>query len=135
MKTNIKNTIILIIRILAGGLLTVAGYMKLSNMDATIAMMTGLTGLSAGYIWAVSLGEVATGLGILFGVWTRLASLGAIIIMIGAVYYTKGQDMKAILTLIAVVILAVVGGGKWALVTWRSKQKPIVGAQTELPKF
>ncbi|MBC7982033.1 DoxX family membrane protein, partial [Candidatus Parcubacteria bacterium] len=101
MNTNIKNIILLIIRVVAGGLLAWAGYMKLSNMDATITALGGMTGLSAGYIWAVALGELAAGLGIVFGVWTRLAAAGAAIIMIGAVYYTKGQDMKAIEILVA----------------------------------
>lgn len=136
MNTNIKNIILLIIRVVAGGLLAWAGYMKLSNMDSTIMMLGGMTGLSAGYIWAVALGELAAGLGIVFGVWTRLAAAGAAIIMIGAVYYTKGQDVKAIEILVAAVILAVVGGGKWALIICKPKDKVIVASSTsDLPKF
>lgn len=121
MNKNIKNTILLIIRILVGGMISYAGYIKLINMDQAVVTMGELTGLPAGIIWAVALGEFVSGLGIVLGVWTRLAALGTVVIMIGAVYFTKGQEMSALLLLIGSIMLAIVGGGKWALITYGPK--------------
>ncbi len=136
MNTNIKNILILIIRLVAGGMLAYAGYNKLTDMNHAVNILGGLTGLSAGFAWAVALGELATGLGLIFGIWTKLAAAGALIIMIGAVYYTNGQSTDAILLLIGSAILAAVGGGKWALVTNHPKDKIIVAHSTaDLPKF
>ena len=47
MKTNIKNTILLIVRILVGAMIAYAGYSKLTNMDATIGMFQTYFNLSA----------------------------------------------------------------------------------------
>jgi len=121
MNRNIKNIILLIVRILVGGMIAYAGYTKLTDMNRTIAMMTAMTGLSEGIAWAVALGELASGLGIVFGVWTRLAALGAVIIMTGAVYFTKGENMLALLLLIGSISLTITNGGKWALTEPKSK--------------
>lgn len=121
MKINIKNIILLIIRIFVGGMITYAGYKKLLDMEQTVMSLNAMTGLSAATIWLVALGEFVSGLGIIFGVWTRLAALGTVIIMIGAVYFTKGDNISAILLLTGSLILILVGGGKWALITYRPK--------------
>lgn len=136
MKTNAKNILLLVIRLIAGGMIGYAGYIKLIDMDHTVNILGGLTGLSAGFAWTVALGELLSGLGLIFGVWTRLAATGVLIIMIGAVYYTKGQAIDAILLLIGSTILITVGGGKWVVITNRPKDKIIVAPSTiDLPKF
>lgn len=116
-----KNIILLIIRVLVGGMIAYAGYEKLLDMNKTIAMMGAMTGLSSGYIWAVALGEFASGLGIIFGIWTRLAALGVVMIMLGAVYFTRGENTPSILLLIGSILLIITGGGKWVLFDSRSK--------------
>jgi uncharacterized membrane protein YphA (DoxX/SURF4 family) len=121
MKTNIKNIILLVVRILVGGMLVWAGYMKLMDMDKTIGAFSQYFGLSSGITWAVSVGELLAGLGLVFGVWTRLAAVGSAIIMAGAVYYTKGQAVDVIVLLVASLVLLFVGGGKWALITCKPK--------------
>ena len=136
MNTNIKSAILLIIRLIVGGMIAWAGYNKLTDMDHTVNILGGLTGLSAGFAWAVALGELLSGLGLIFGVWTRLAAAGVLVIMIGAVYYTKGQVLDAILLFVGSTILTAVGGGKWALATYQGKDKVIVTPSTaDLPKF
>lgn len=115
MKTNIKNTILLIIRILVGAMIAYAGYTKVTNMDATINAFQTYFNLSANITWAVSVGELLAGLGILFGVWTKLAALGSVIIMAGAVYYTKGQDISPILLLLGSIVLFITGSGRYAV--------------------
>ncbi len=120
---NIKNTILLIIRILVGGIIVYSGFTKLMNMDQAISELTGLTGLPVWTVWLVALGELLAGLGVLFGVWTRLATLGVIVIMTAAVYYTGGQDMSALLLLIGGITLLMTGGGEWAMVKDGTREK------------
>jgi putative oxidoreductase len=121
MNKNIKNTILLIIRILVGGIIAYAGYKKLLDMEQTVVSMRAMTGLSAATIWLVALGEFMSGLGIIFGIWTRLAALGVLVIMLGAVYFTRGENTPSILLLIGSILLIITGGGKWVLFDPRSK--------------
>ena len=115
MQTQIKNIALLIIRILVGGMIAYAGIQKLMNMDMTLVNMANYFQLSAPVVWAVTLGEIAAGLGIIFGVYTKIAAIGAAIIMAGAVYYTKGTMMDAILLLVGSLVLIFTGAGKYSL--------------------
>lgn len=115
MQTQIKNIALLIIRILVGGIIAWAGIQKLMNMDMTLVNMANYFQLSAPVIWAVTIGEIVAGLGIILGVYTKVAAIGAAIIMAGAVYYTKGAMMDAILLLIGSIILIFTGAGKYSL--------------------
>ncbi len=115
MNTQTKHIVLLIIRILVGGLIAWAGVQKLMNMESTVAMFGAYFGLSLSITWAVSVGELLAGLGILFGVYTQVASAGAAIIMAGAVYYTKGAMLTPIFLLIGAVVLIFTGSGKFAL--------------------
>jgi uncharacterized membrane protein YphA (DoxX/SURF4 family) len=134
MKTNIKNIILLAIRLYVGYIMVTKGYAKLMNMEGTTQFLGNLTGLSSPFIWAVALGEFLSGLGMIFGVWTRLAAAGTAIILIGVLFFA-GHTV-AVPLLIGALILVVFGGGKWALVTYKSKSEPIVAADTtDLPKF
>lgn len=134
MKTNIKNIILLAIRLYVGYVMVTKGYAKLMNMEGTTQFLGNLTGLSSPFIWAVALGEFLSGLGMIFGVWTKLAAAGASIILIGVLFFA-GHTV-AIPLLIGTIILMIFGGGKWALVTYKSKVQPIVTPNTtDLPKF
>ncbi len=134
MNTNIKNIILLAIRLYVGYVMAKHGYDKLMNMEGAAMFINNMTGLSAPFAWAVALGELASGLGLIFGVWTRLAATGASIILIGVLFYAG--DKNAIVLLIGALILLFVGGGKWALVTCKPKNKAIVASSTsDLPKF
>jgi uncharacterized membrane protein YphA (DoxX/SURF4 family) len=134
MKTNIKNIILLAIRLYVGYVMVTKGYAKLMNMEGTTQFLGNLTGLSSPFIWAVALGEFLSGLGMIFGVWTKLAAVGTSIILIGVLFFA-GHTV-AIPLLIGALILVVFGGGKWALLTYKSKAKPIVKSDTtDLPKF
>ena len=136
MNTNTKNTILLIIRLVVGGFIAWSGFMKLMNIDQTIQAFSQSFDLSPWLTWSVAIGELISGLGLIFGIWTRLAAAGALIIMIGAVYYTKAQVMDAILLLVGSTFLTIVGGGNWVLIKSHPKDKIIVAPSTaDLPKF
>ncbi|MES2623485.1 MAG: DoxX family protein [Patescibacteria group bacterium] len=130
MKT--KHILLLIIRILVGGLITYAGIVKLMDMDATITAMSPM-GLSATVLWIVAIGEVLAGLGVLLGVYTQIAAVGAAIIMAGAVYYTGGKMMDAIFLLIGSLILIYTGSGKYAIKPCPCSMKDVVANPTPTP--
>lgn len=109
----------MIIRVLTGALFAYAAYMKLANMDMTIGGFATM-GLSATIAWTVAVGEALIGLGLIFGVWTRLAAAGAIVILIGAWHYTMFAWMIGA-PLISSIILLVLGGGAWALTNCKPK--------------
>lgn len=113
MNTKTKNIILLIIRILVGGMLAWAGLQKLMNADMVSEIFANNMGLSTPIFWAVALGEFLAGLGVLFGVYTQVAAAGVAIIMAGAVYYSKGQ-MDAILLLVGSLVLIYTGSGSYA---------------------
>jgi uncharacterized membrane protein YphA (DoxX/SURF4 family) len=127
MKT--KHILLLIIRLLVGGILAYAGIVKLMNMDMTIEAMAPL-GLSAAVLWIVAIGETLAGLGIVFGVFTQVAAAGAAIIMAGAVYYTGGKMMDTIFLLIGSLILIYTGSGKYALRPCACSIKDVAPKQT-----
>ena len=129
MKT--KNILLLLVRLIAGGLIAYAGYTKVVDMEKTVSQLSGGFGLSTPVIWAVAWGELLAGLGLIFGVWARLAAIGSAIIMCGVFYYTRNMDMgmskymiEAAVILLGSVIVLITGAGSWAL----TGRKPAVMA-------
>lgn len=116
MKENTYNVILLIIRIVVGGIIAWAGYMKLVDMDTTINSFNASYGLSAATTWTVAIAELLAGLAVLLGVWTRIASIVATVLMVGAVYYTGGTDTSSWLLLLGSIVLLALGGGEWGVI-------------------
>ena len=91
----------------------------------------------------VGYGEFLGGLGILFGVLTRLASLGAVIIMLGAILLvhlphgydgTKGGFEHPLALLLLAVALVFTGPGAYtALALLRGNRTDAPGSQTPSP--
>jgi len=114
MNTQLKYTILLLIRIAVGGMIAWAGVQKLMNVDMMTNMFAQM-GLSATIFWLVSVGELLAGLGVLLGVYTQIAAVGTAIIMAGAIYYTGGSMMTPIYLLIGSLVLIYTGSGKYAI--------------------
>jgi putative oxidoreductase len=106
-----KNIALLILRILVGGMFVFAGLMKFIDMPQTILMMSTM-GINETVVWMVSIGEVLAGLGVLAGVYTKVAALGIAIIMAGAIVLTKGNIMT-ILFFVLALLLMYQGGGDY----------------------
>lgn len=111
---------LLLIRVGLAAVFIVHGWMKLSNMDATVGFFATL-GLSAALAWAVSLFEFVGGLMMLAGAYTCIAGGMLAIVMIGAIATVKGQmgfvggyEFDAMLLLSAVGI-ALAGPGKYSV--------------------
>lgn len=77
-----------IIRLVAGSIFIFHGVQKLSNMESTVAFFASL-GFGAFLAWAVAIIEVAGGLSLILGLWTKL--FGALLagIMIVAIFKVK----------------------------------------------
>ncbi|MFH1401088.1 MAG: DoxX family protein [Nanoarchaeota archaeon] len=109
-----QPTLYLIFRLLVGYMFALHGMQKLGLLGGDA--MTGL-------FLVVGIGELLVGLGVFFGVLTRLAAIGGMIIMIGAIIMahppmlnllaTKGE--AAYLNLAAFLVLLVMGSGNWGL--------------------
>lgn len=112
---NLKNILLLIVRLVAGGFLTYHLYTKFTNIDGVMGFFQGKLGLSSTIFWLVVVGETVATIGLILGLCTRGAALISTIIMIGAVYYTGGHESHSIYTLIASVITLLAGGGSYAL--------------------
>ena len=118
-KTAKENTDLLyfIFRVLVGFLFLSHGLQKLGLLD-------GETFQIEGFIGFVGVCELAGGLAIFFGLWTRLVAVLGTILMVGA-YVTAhaGQGIlpilnkgeMALLYVAAFLVLFILGAGKWSV--------------------
>lgn len=110
-----EHTMYVIFRVIVGFLFAMHGLSKL-----------GLTGKPAmtGLMAVVGVGEVLVGLGVLFGLFTRLSALGGVVIMLGAMFkahlpnglnpMTNGGEL-ALLFLVVFLVIFAYGAGKLSL--------------------
>jgi putative oxidoreductase len=85
-----RDIYVLIARLIIGGIFIYAGWMKVSDMAGTIAAFKGM-GFNNIIAYAVSYGELAGGLALVLGLYMELASILLAVIMVGAVWVTRGQ--------------------------------------------
>lgn len=112
MKT--KHIILLILRILVGGMIAYAGIMKLLNIDATIEQFASM-GLNSIVFWLVAVGETVAGIALVLGIYSQAAAAATAIIMAGAVYYTSATMVSPILLLLGSILIMYTGSGKYAV--------------------
>lgn len=109
---------LLLIRIGLAAVFITHGWMKLSDMDATVGFFASL-GLSAALAWAVSLFEFVGGLMMLAGAYTCIAGGMLAVVMIGAIVTVKGQMGFVggyefdLMLLLSAVGIALAGPGKY----------------------
>ncbi len=101
--------------------------MKLSDMTMVVGMFTNMgLPIPAVFAYVIAVGEFAGGIGVILGIFTRIAGLGLAIIMVGAlllVHIPMGEwdagAQLAVSLLGANLALAGTGGGRWKL--WSAK--------------
>lgn len=117
------NLGLLLIRLSLGATFLFHGWMKVSNMDATVAMFASM-GIGTLLTYVAAYTEVLGGLAILFGIATRFAGFMLAILMIVAiavVHFKNGFDMSKggyeyqLLILVSVIAIGLVGPGKYSL--------------------
>lgn len=118
---------LLIFRIVIAGVLGVHGFQHLTQRADTLSMINQ-TGLPyADYlVWVLGIGECLAGLGILVGLWTRAAGLGATAIGVLALVYVHWHGFNifensgiagepALLVAASGLLLFFIGSGGWGL--------------------
>ena len=112
------NTVMLFLRIVAGGLMLVHGYDKMVHFNETSAHMMNFMGIGSKATTAlVIFAEFFCSLFIILGLFTRLACIPLIICMSVALFMAHngdflGKGQVAALFLISYVVLLFVGAGK-----------------------
>ncbi|WP_324678373.1 DoxX family protein [Hymenobacter sp. GOD-10R] len=112
MSSSTRNIIAWILQVLLGLAFIASGFKKLSDLTATVGMFSSM-GLPGALAYVVGAAELLGGIGLLVPRFTRLAAIGLIIIMVGAVimHATKipgglagGLPALVLLALLAVVL-------------------------------
>jgi uncharacterized membrane protein YphA (DoxX/SURF4 family) len=111
MSPSVRNIIAWVLQVLLGMLFIKAGFDKLSAIDKTVGMLGGL-GLPGWFAYLIGGAELLGGIGLLVPRTVRLAALGLILIMLGAVFMhaTKipgglAGGTAAIVALVLLVVL------------------------------
>lgn len=85
MSASTRNIIAWVLQVLLGLAFIASGFNKLRDLSATIGMF-GKLGLPTVLAYVIGGAELLGGIGLLIPRLTRLAAMGLIVIMIGAVF-------------------------------------------------
>jgi putative oxidoreductase len=99
-------------RLIVGAIFVFAGWAKVSDMTMTVSYFSQM-GLSSFFAYIVSYAELLGGVALVLGLWTQLASLGLMIIMFGAIWYSRSMGIAGIMPVVAIIaaLLGVVAHG------------------------
>lgn len=118
MSATKKGVLLLVVRLIIGGIFINAGWMKVSDMAGTVAQFSTM-GIPAFLAYAVGYLELIGGIAVLVGAWAYLASAVLVVIMAVAVYlvYPMGLQMvmTPLVTLAALLGLMASGSGKFSV--------------------
>ena len=110
-----------LLRVVAGIVFAVAGWLKFQDMEATITMFGG-AGIPAETFFAylVAIIELVGGIALIAGLWTRVAAklLGIIMIVAFLITVTQVGFLMAQLPLVMFAVcfsLFTTGGGKYSM--------------------
>lgn len=84
MSASTRNIIAWVLQVLLGLAFIASGFRKLSDLPGTVGMF-GSMGLPSVLAYVVAIAELVGGIGLLIPRFTRLAAMGLVPIMIGAV--------------------------------------------------
>ncbi len=125
------NMLMLLARLIIGGIFIFSGWMKVSEMTMTLGFFSAL-GIPAFLTYIVAYAELIGGVLIVLGLWTDLAGVGLVIIMLGAVYFTRGGGFAMLglplATLAGLLAIVAAGPAGYAL---RLKEKGVTAVTTE----
>lgn len=88
-----QDLLTLLARVIIGGILAYAGWMKVSDMATTISSFQQM-GLNEIIAYLVSYGELVFGALLVLGFYAQVATAGLVVIMGGAIYYTWGMGFQ-----------------------------------------
>jgi uncharacterized membrane protein YphA (DoxX/SURF4 family) len=118
MSTTKKNVLILVVRLIIGGIFIASGWMKVSAITQTVEMFATM-GIPVFLTYVVSYAELAGGALIALGLWAELAAIVLAIIMVVAVYLTRTAGFAVfsmpLATLGGLLAIIATGAGRYAL--------------------
>jgi putative oxidoreductase len=118
MTNKKKEVLILVARLIIGGIFITTGWMKVSDMATTITYFESMN-ISSVLAYVVGYSEILGGIAIVFGLWMELAAIGLGIIMLGAVWYSRSTGFAGVIgpsaVFAALLGLIACGAGAYAL--------------------
>lgn len=108
---------LLVLRIGVGVIFVYSGWMKVSDLAATVGMF-GAMGFGPFWAYLVSFVELVGGIAVLLGVYTRIAAGLLAVVMLVASYKllaTPQMLIAPVSLLFSTVALKLAGGGKYSL--------------------
>lgn len=131
-----RNVVILIARLIVGGIFIVAGWMKVSHMPETIMGFSQM-GFGVLLTYLASYAELVGGVLLVLGLWTEIAAAVLSVVMIVAlgVTYKLGFPMySAPLTALGgLLAILAQGGGTLSLESIVCKKKTTTDTTTTAP--
>lgn len=113
-----SDAALLVTRLILGGIFIYSGWMKVSDMPATIGFFAQM-GIPAFLAYAVAYIELIGGVLVVLGAFTCLAAAALAVIMIFAIWFTRTGGMQMfglpLATLAGLIALVGVCGGKYSL--------------------
>ncbi len=88
-----QDLLTLLARVIIGGIFVYAGWLKVSDMATTVAMLQQM-GLNEIIAYLVSYGELVLGALLALGFYAQIATGGLMVIMAGAIYYSWGMGFQ-----------------------------------------
>ena len=123
---NRKDIGLLVARLIVGGIFISAGWMKVSDMAATVGFF-GQAGFAPFWAYLVSYVELIGGALVVLGLWTCLVSSVLAVVMIVAAYTSRSMGfagmMGPIAILASLVVLATSCGGKYSAMSCKCCEK------------
>ncbi len=112
-----KSAGFLVLRIGVGAIFIFSGWMKVSDLTATVGFFGGI-GFAPFWAYLVSFVELFGGVAVLLGVYTRIAAKLLTIIMVVAIYVLRDNlqmAMTPVSLFFSTLALTLAGGGRYSL--------------------
>lgn len=124
-----RDILVLVVRLIIGGIFISAGWMKVSDMATTIGYFAQM-GIPAFLAYVVGYVELLGGLSIVLGLWSCLATAVLSVVMIFAMWYSRSMGFAGIFPPLAVLAgllsIAASGAGRYAVRQDRRSSAPTV---------
>ncbi|OHA19315.1 MAG: hypothetical protein A3C08_01685 [Candidatus Taylorbacteria bacterium RIFCSPHIGHO2_02_FULL_47_18] len=108
---------LLALRIGIGAIFVYTGWLKVSDLSVTVTQFSGM-GFAPFWAYIVSFVEIIGGVAVLLGIYTRVSAKLLAIIMLVAVYVSRGNLLMALTPIslfFSLLALALSGGGKYSV--------------------
>lgn len=127
MSTKKFDIFALVTRLIVGGIFIYTGWSKVSDMGMTIGFFSSMH-IASFFTYLVAYGELVGGILLILGLWTEIAGTWLVVIMFGAIWFTRAGGFMAFGLPLAMLsgLSAILGAGpgKYAL-RWKKKQQSI----------